>query len=53
MSIGNKVMSRGLVASVAVDHALFPYDFLYDYFVPDEFIGKIAVGKRVVVPFGV
>ena len=52
MSMGDKVLSRGLVASVAVDHALFPYDFLYDYAVPDDLIDLISAGKRVVVPFG-
>ena len=52
MSMGDKVLSRGLVASVAVDNALFPYDFLYDYFVPQELVEHISAGRRVTVPFG-
>lgn len=41
-----------LVASVAVDKALYPFDFIYDYIVPPNLTEKITVGQLVSVPFG-
>lgn len=38
------------IASVAVDHASYSYDKLYDYLVPDGL--TLEAGMRVVVPFG-
>jgi len=39
-------------ARVAVDHAAYHFDKLYDYRVPAELSGKAAAGLRVTVPFG-
>lgn len=44
--------SFGLIAKVAVDKALYSFDNLFDYLVPDSLKEEIGVGKRVVVPFG-
>lgn len=41
-----------LVARVAVDRTLYNFDMLFDYIVPDYLRRKIAVGKRLLVPFG-
>lgn len=41
-----------LVASVAVEKTLYSFDKLFDYAVPDFLAKKVAVGKRVLVPFG-
>ncbi len=41
-----------LVARVAVDKTLYNFDMLFDYIVPDYLRRKIAVGKRLLVPFG-
>lgn len=41
-----------LVAAVAVDKCLYPFDKLYDYIVPDRFEGSVSVGQLVTVPFG-
>ena len=41
-----------LVARVAVDKTLYNFDMLFDYAVPDYLRRKIAVGKRLLVPFG-
>ncbi|MEG0943638.1 MAG: primosomal protein N' [Angelakisella sp.] len=39
-----------IVAKVAIDHASYSYDKLYDYLIPEGV--TIAAGMRVVVPFG-
>lgn len=41
-----------LVASVAVDKALYPFDFIYDYIVPQNLTDKVKAGQLVSVPFG-
>ncbi len=41
-----------LVARVAVDRTLYNFDMLFDYIVPDYLRRKIAVGKRLLIPFG-
>src|SRR5436853_7249983 len=41
--------ATGLFAEVVFDR---PLDHAYTYAVPDAFHGAIAVGKRVVAPFG-
>ncbi|MDE6724567.1 MAG: DEAD/DEAH box helicase family protein, partial [Ruminiclostridium sp.] len=38
--------------SAAVDKCLYPFDFLYDYYVPLSLEGKISAGQTVMVPFG-
>ncbi|WP_175988900.1 primosomal protein N' [Bacillus sp. Marseille-Q1617] len=40
------------VASVIVDVPAMQTDRTYDYLVPDEWLGSISPGMRVVVPFG-
>src|SRR5690348_12534170 len=39
----------GLLADIVFDR---PLDHAYSYAVPDELRGQIAVGKRVLAPFG-
>lgn len=41
-----------LVARAAVDKTLYNFDMLFDYVVPDYLKRRIAVGKRLLVPFG-
>ncbi|MBQ5565708.1 MAG: primosomal protein N' [Clostridia bacterium] len=41
-----------LIARTAVDKTLYHFDKLFDYIVPEYLYRKIAVGKRVLVPFG-
>lgn len=41
-----------LVAKVAVEKTLYHFDRLFDYIVPNYLSSKIAVGKRILVPFG-
>ena len=41
-----------LVAAVAVDKCLYPFDKLYDYIVPNSFEGSVGVGRLITVPFG-
>lgn len=45
-------MINRLIATVAVEKTFFNYDSDYDYFVPEELKGSVAVGTRVKVPFG-
>ena len=40
------------LAAVAVSSTTFGYDKRYQYIIPLEMEGKIAVGARVLVPFG-
>lgn len=44
--------NTGLIARVAVDKALYSFDCLFDYLVPQSLQSEIGVGKRVIVPFG-
>lgn len=44
--------NAALVAAVAVDKCLYPFDKFYDYIVPDRFEGSVSVGQLVTVPFG-
>lgn len=44
--------NSALVAVVAVDKCLYPFDKLYDYIVPNGFEGSVCVGQLVTVPFG-
>ena len=41
-----------LIADVAVESALFHFDQLYSYRIPEEFAGRVARGMRVMVPYG-
>ena len=41
-----------LIAEVAVQNASYHFDHLYGYLVPETFAGRLAVGCRVMVPFG-
>lgn len=43
---------KRLVASVAVDRCLYPFDCIYDYIVPPFLADKLGVGQLVSVPFG-
>lgn len=45
-------LNSALVAVVAVDKCLYPFDKLYDYIVPNGFEGSVCVGQLVTVPFG-
>ncbi|MBQ3692928.1 MAG: primosomal protein N', partial [Clostridia bacterium] len=45
-------MMSVLVARAAVDKTLYNFDMLFDYVVPDYLKRRIAVGKRLLVPFG-
>ena len=40
------------IVKVAVESLTYSADKLYDYKVPEELIGKISIGTRVLVPFG-
>ncbi len=40
------------VAKVAIAHALYSFDQLYDYKIPEELLERIRPGMRVIVPFG-
>ncbi len=40
------------IAEVAVESALFHFDTLFSYLVPEEFAEKIVRGMRVLVPYG-
>lgn len=44
--------NSALVAAVAVDKCLYPFDRLYDYLVPDTLADSVCVGQLVMVPFG-
>lgn len=48
----NYAQINGIVASVAVDKALYSYDMLFDYAVPSGLSDKVKPGCRVIVPFG-
>lgn len=41
-----------LIAGIAVSGAVYSFDMLFSYAVPDKFAGNIARGCRVYVPFG-
>lgn len=45
-------MGFALAASVAVDKCLYPFDRLFDYYVPQDMENDIMVGQTVMVPFG-
>ncbi len=45
-------VTKALIASVAVDKCLYPFDSLYDYLIPQSLEEKIKVGQAVMVPFG-
>lgn len=45
-------MGFALAASVAVDKCLYPFDRLFDYYVPQDMENDIRVGQTVMVPFG-
>lgn len=40
------------IAEIAVDNTNFSFDKLFSYAVPDSLINEVAVGKRVMIPFG-
>lgn len=41
-----------MTVSAAIDKCLYPFDLLYDYYVPFSLEDKISVGQTVMVPFG-
>lgn len=43
---------KRLVASVAVEKCLYPFDHIYDYTVPTFLADKLGIGQLVLVPFG-
>ena len=45
-------VTHALVASVAVDKCLYPFDKLFDYLVPQNSEKDIEEGQAVMVPFG-
>ncbi len=44
-------MQESLIVKVAVEKAVYHFDKLYSYYVPKA-LGAVAVGCRIVVPFG-
>lgn len=44
--------SSDLVAGIAVENTAYSFDKPFDYSVPDTLASRVAVGIRVVVPFG-
>ena len=48
----NNNLEAAVTVSVAIDKCLYPFDFLYDYYVPASLENKISVGQTVMVPFG-
>ncbi len=48
----NDYINSGLIAGVAVEKALYSFDILFEYSVSREISEAIAVGKRVIIPFG-
>ena len=45
-------MEQAFVARIAVSTATYAIDKPYDYAIPESLRGKIAVGMRVLIPFG-
>lgn len=45
-------MSQKFIVKVAVEHIVYRLDKLYDYILPKEIAGGVALGCRVLVPFG-
>ena len=43
---------KQFLASVAVENVAYHFDILYGYSVPEELKKQVAVGTRVMVPFG-
>lgn len=41
------------IAKIAVSQALYSFDQLYDYRIPEELLNRLKPGMRVIVPFGV
>ena len=41
------------VALVAVENVAYHFDILYTYLIPENLIGKVTKGARVIVPFGI
>ncbi len=46
-------MSQKFMVKVAVEHIVYRLDKLYDYVLPRELAEEVALGCRVLVPFGV
>lgn len=44
--------SSDLIVKIAVENAVYTFDKLFSYAVPDKLCGSAAVGVRVIVPFG-
>lgn len=44
---------KQFLACVAVENVAYHFDILYGYTVPEELKEKVAVGTRVMVPFGI
>ncbi|MCH5303980.1 MAG: primosomal protein N' [Ruminococcus sp.] len=45
-------MKTDYIASVAVENTTYSFDKIFDYSINAEILPQIAVGKRVLVPFG-
>ncbi len=45
-------MMNKLIVSVAVENTVYHFDKLFDYIVPSSLCDNVAVGSRVLVPFG-
>lgn len=45
-------MSQKFIVKVAVEHIVYRLDKLYDYVLPRELTEEVALGCRVLVPFG-
>ena len=45
-------MTDALIAKIGVENCAYHYDELYSFFVPQALAEKVAVGARVLVPFG-
>ncbi len=43
---------KQFLANVAVENAAYHFDILYGYKIPEELVGKVRKGSRVLVPFG-
>ena len=45
-------MMTNYIAQIAIDNTTYSFDRLFDYSVPSNLVSELAVGMRVLVPFG-
>lgn len=43
---------KQFLANVAVENVAYHFDILYGYIIPEELLGRVVRGSRVIVPFG-